>query len=453
MHKTIITHLTDDTDAYDPAVSLAETEAVGFVRDLIRIRSVNTGDPATIGDGEAQAAYYITGKLAEVGLSATVIEPVPGRANVICRLKGRAPELPGLLLHAHLDVVPAQEEEWSVPPFAGEIRDGMLYGRGAVDMKNMAGIMLALARSLVRDGFKPERDILFMWFADEEHGSVYGSQWLTEQESHLFEGVSEAISEVGGFSVTLPNGKRAYPLATAEKGVARMKLTARGTASHGAVINDDNAITRLAAAVLRLGTHRFAVQRTPHIEALISGLESLLDTRFDMEHIDEQLEALGSFAPVIRSSLRNTINPTMLNAGYRRNVIPSSAEAILDGRILPGAKEAFVREVEEIVGPGIDVEWTFGWTIEAPVEGPLMDLMRAAIEKEDPNGTVVPYLLPGGSDNKLLSKIGIAGYGFVPMQVPAGFDVWGLFHAVDERVPVAALHFGVRVLTGLLRNC
>ncbi|NTJ61647.1 M20/M25/M40 family metallo-hydrolase [Agrobacterium rhizogenes] len=431
--------------------SVAETEAVDFVRDLIRIRSVNTGDPQTMGDGEAIAARYVRDRLTEVGLASTYIEPIAGRANVVCRIDGSDKSQPALILHAHLDVVPADETEWSVPPFSGEIRNGMLYGRGAVDMKNMAGIMLALVRSIARDKFVPKRDVIFMWFADEENGSVYGSAWLTEKERHLFDGASEAISEVGGFSITLPNGKRAYPLATAEKGVARIKLTAHGTAGHGALVNDDNALTRLAAAVERIGNHEFPIHRTPHLNALLAGLETLLDTKFEDDRIDDQLDQLGFFASTIRASLRNTANPTMINGGYKRNVIPSTAEAVIDGRVLPGTKDEFVQQVTELVGPGIDIEWTFGWTIESPVDGPLMEKMCAAIRAEDADGTAIPYLLPGGTDNKLLSKIGIHGYGFVPMRVPADFDYWGLFHAVDERIPVEALAFGVRVLDRVLK--
>lgn len=432
------------------SLAQAETEVIDFVRDLIRIRSVNTGDAATIGDGELVAARYIEAKLAEVGLSSTLIEPTPGRGNLICRIRGSDQTQPALILHSHLDVVPVNEAEWSVPPFEGEIKDGMLYGRGAVDMKNMAGIMLALARVIGREGFVPQRDIVFMWFSDEENGSVHGSAWLIEHARHLFEGASEAISEVGGFSITLPNGKRVYPLATAEKGVARAKLTARGTAGHGALVNEDNALTKLAAVVAKVGTHQFPLHRTPHLDALLTGLETLLGTTFDDETIDEQLRALGFFASTIRASLRNTANPTILTGGYKRNVIPSTGEAIIDCRVLPGTKDEFVRQMTELVGPDIEIEWTFGWTIEAPVTGPLMDRMRAAIQAEDPEGTVIPYLLPGGTDNKLLSKIDINGYGFVPLRVPADFDVWGLFHAADERVPVEALKFGVRTLSHVI---
>ncbi len=405
-----------------------------------------------MGHGESIAAAYIRERLTRAGLSSVYIEPRSGRGNLVCRVHGSDASKPALIFHAHLDVVPADETEWSVPPFAGEIRDGMLYGRGAVDMKNMAGIMLALACDMARESFVPHRDIVFMWFSDEENGSVYGSAWLTQHERQLFAGATEAISEVGGFSITLPNGKRAYPLATAEKGVARVKLTAKGTAGHGALVNDDNAITRLAAAVERIGKHVFPVHRTPHLNAMLAGLEELLETTFRDDTLDEQLAELGFFASTIRASLRNTANPTMLTAGYKRNVVPSTAEAIIDGRVLPGTQDEFVQQITEIVGPGIDIEWTFGWTIESPVDAPLMKLMAAAIKAEDPDGTVVPYLLPGGTDNKLLSKIGINGYGFVPMKLPADFDYWGLFHAVDERVPVDALKFGVRVLKHVIRN-
>lgn len=433
-------------------LSLAEAEVTGFVRDLIRIPSVNTGTPDTIGDGEARCARYIMDRLQEVGLAPEYFESAPGRGNVVCRIRGRDAGLPAVLFHAHVDVVPADAAEWTVPPFEGRIVDGMLYGRGAVDMKNMAGILLALARGLARDGVVPQRDLVFMWFSDEENGGVYGSEFMTRTHPQQFAGVADAISEVGGFSITLPNGRRAYLLATAEKGAARARLIARGTAGHGALVNEDNPVTRLAGAVARLGSHRFALQKTPHLQALLDGLAEATGIAFTDDRLDAQLDTLGFIAKTIRASLRNTANPTMLTAGYKRNVIPSTAEAMVDCRLLPGTKEAFVREVAEIVGPGIEIEWTFGWTIESPVDAPLVHAMRAAIAAEDPGAVVLPYLLPGGTDNKLLNKIGINGYGFVPLRVPDGFDVFGLFHAPDERVPVAALEFGVRTLDRLIRQ-
>jgi len=291
-----------------------------------------------------------------------------------------------------------------------------------------------------------------MWFADEENGSVYGSEWMTKKHPALFRGITEAISEVGGFCITLNNGKRIYFLATAEKGGVRLKLTARGTAGHGALVNDDNPITRLAGAIARLGEHRFKLQKTPHLEALLKGLEPALGIKFEDDKLDAQLDELGFISKTIRASLRNTANPTIFTAGYKRNVIPSTAEAAVDCRILPETREVFVKEVEEIVGPGIDIEWTFGWTIESPIDTDLVREMKEAIRADDPEGIVLPYLLPGGTDNKLLAKIGIKGYGFVPLRVPEGFDVWGLFHAADERVPVDALRFGVRTFNRMLQR-
>ena len=438
--------------AVDESVALEpEEEVVQFVQDLIRIPSVNTGDPE-IGEGERLCARYIQARLEELGLTTTYLESAPGRGNLLCRIPGLDRDRPALLLHCHLDVVPADASEWSVPPFAGEIHDGMLFGRGAVDIKNMAGILLAVARRLATLGRRPERDVVCAWFADEENGGAYGSQWMTEQHPELFEGVSESITEGGGYCVTLPNGKRAYLVSTAEKGAMRAKLTARGTAGHGAVVHDDNAVTRLSGAMYRLGTHRFPIVRTPHLEAMLDGLDETLGRRLNRDDLDAELDRLGFIGKTLRATLRNTLNPTMLEAGYKRNVVPSAAIGQFDGRVLPGCEEEFFADVERIAGPEIDIEWTRGWTIDSPPDADLVERMRAAIQAEDPGATLIPFMLPGGTDNKLMAKIGINGYGFVPMRVPSDFDNWGMFHAVDERVPVDSLRFGARVLSRLLAD-
>jgi acetylornithine deacetylase/succinyl-diaminopimelate desuccinylase-like protein len=428
-----------------------EDEVLSFVQDLIRIPSVNTGQ-ADVGDGERRCARYIQRHLDELNVATTYLESAPGRGNVMCRFPGADPERPGLLLHCHLDVVPADASEWTVPPFAGEIHDGLLYGRGAVDIKNMAGILLAVARRLAISDHPPARDVVCAWFADEENGGVYGSQWMTEQHPELFAGVTESITEGGGYCVTLPNGRRAYLVSTAEKGAMRARLVVHGTAGHGAVIQDDNPVTCLAGAIHRLGTHRFPIVRTPHLEAMLAGLEQALGHDLDRGNLDAELDALGFIGKTLRATLRNTVNPTMLEAGYKRNVVPSTAIGQFDGRVLPGCEEEFVRDVKRLVGPGIEIEWTRGWTIEAPPDAELVASMRSAIEAEDPDASVIPFMLPGGTDNKLMAKIGINGYGFVPMRVPPDFDNWGMFHAVDERVPVESLRFGARVLCRLLTD-
>ncbi len=237
------------------ASSDLEDSAIAFIRDLIRIDSVNTGDPATIGDGETRAARFVQEKLEEVGIATVFVEPVSGRGSVVARILGREPG--ALLVHAHLDVVPVVAEEWTHPPFGAEIHDGLLYGRGAVDMKNFAGVMLAVARHFAVTGTVPRRDLVFAFLADEEAGGVWGAHWLVAHRPELFAGVTEALSEVGGFSVRLPSGTRAYLAATGEKGVAGAVVTAHGAAAHASRPSPDDAIVRLSAAIARIGAHRF----------------------------------------------------------------------------------------------------------------------------------------------------------------------------------------------------
>src|SRR6476469_5114802 len=253
-------------DPQRAAASAAEREVVQLCSELIRIESVNTGDPDTIGDGEARAARYIQQKLEEVGYQTTYVEAVEGRGNVFCRLAGADPARGALLVHGHVDVVPANAAEWTVDPFSGAIRDGYVWGRGEVDMKDMVAMTLAVARDLKRRGVVPPRDLVFSFMADEEAGGFFGAYWLVQNHAELFAGVTEAISEVGGFSVTFGDDQRAYPVAAAEKGVAWATLTASGRAGHGSMVAEDNAVTRVAAAVARLGAYEFPITRTPTVD-------------------------------------------------------------------------------------------------------------------------------------------------------------------------------------------
>jgi acetylornithine deacetylase/succinyl-diaminopimelate desuccinylase-like protein len=439
--------------------ALLEQETVGFARDLIRIETVNTGDPATIADGEARAARYVREKLAEVGIDGEYVEPTPGRGSVVARLAGRDPARGALVVHAHLDVVPVNAEDWAHPPFAAEVHDGVLHGRGAVDMKGFAGTILAVARQFRRAGVVPERDLILGFFADEEAGGVCGARWLVENRPELFAGATEAMSEVGGFSVPLagpPGGpKRAYLLAAAEKGIGRAVLRARGTAGHASRPTADNAVVRLARAVVAVGEHRFPVERTEAMAAFLGAFGELTgrDLTVGGADLERALERLGFVGDIVTAGLRNTATPTVLGAGYKVNVIPADARAEIDVRVLPGREEAVRREVERLVGPDVTVEWSDGLPpITAPADGPFVAVLRAAVAADDPDGVVVPYLLPASTDNKHLSRLGIAGYGFAPLRVPADFDAYGLFHAVDERVPLDALRFGARVTERILRT-
>lgn len=424
-------------------MSPLEAEALEFVRALIRIDSVNTGEASTIGDGETRAALFVQARLEEVGYETTLVEPVPGRASVIARLAGSDPDAGALVAHAHLDVVPVEVENWTHPPFGAEIHDGILYGRGAVDMKDFAGMLLAIARSFRRDGIVPRRDLIFAFFADEEAGGVWGARWLVRNRPELFAGATEAISEVGGFSIPLPGDRRAYLVATAEKGVTSATLTARGHAAHGSRPTADNAVVRLARAVVAIGEHRFPVVRT-------ATLDHFLDV---YARAGGDVDDLGFTASLIDAGMHHTVSPTVLEAGGKTNVIPSTACARLDIRMLPGRDDTLRAEIEALVGPDVEVTWARAVpAIEAPVDAPIIGVLQDAITAEDPDGTVVPYLLPASTDNKHLAELGIHGYGFVPLRVPADFDVFGQFHAADEGVPVEALLFGARVTARILRE-
>jgi acetylornithine deacetylase/succinyl-diaminopimelate desuccinylase-like protein len=428
------------------AAATAEDEVVDLCRDLIRI---DTANPTS---NERAAAEYVAGKLAEVGLDPTLLESEPGRASVVARVGGADPTRPALLVHGHLDVVPARAQDWTHDPFAGEITDdGYLWGRGAVDMKDMDAMMLAVVRQWQREGRTPPRDIVLAFLADEEAGGAKGGRFLVEQHPDLFEGCTEAISEVGGFSVSLTADQRLYLVETAEKGLAWMRLSARGRAGHGSMTHDDNAVTALAEAVTRLGRHEFPVVLTDTVRAFLEQVSTILGVEFDPEDVETTIAKLGPIARIISATIRNTANPTMLDAGYKCNVIPGEAGGAVDGRFLPGQEEEFEREVRELIGPDVTLEWIeHNQALETTFDGPLVDGMSAALRAEDPGALPVPYMLSGGTDGKHFARLGIRCFGFSPLRLPADLDFSALFHGVDERVPLDALRFGVRVLDRFL---
>lgn len=433
-------------------IEAAAEEAVTLTSELIRIDTTNTGDPDTL-VGERVAAEYVAEKLTDAGYEITYVESGgKNRHNVIVRLPGADPSRGALLIHGHLDAVPADASEWSVHPFSGAIQDDYVWGRGAVDMKDMCGMALALARHYKMNGIVPPRDLVFAFLADEEAGGKYGAQWLVENRPELFEGVTEAISEVGGFSITLKDNVRAYLIETAEKGIRWMKLRVRGTAGHGSMIHRDNAVTKLAEAVARLGNHKFPLVMTDSVREFLDGVTEITGWDFPEDDIEGSVAKLGNISRMIGATLRDTANPTMLTAGYKSNVIPSVAEASVDCRILPGRLEAFNTELEEILGPDIEKEWMELPPVETTFDGALVDAMTAAVLAEDPGARTLPYMLSGGTDAKSFQSLGIRNFGFAPLQLPADLDFSALFHGVDERVPVDALKFGVRVLDRFLRS-
>jgi acetylornithine deacetylase/succinyl-diaminopimelate desuccinylase-like protein len=435
------------------APSLLEREALQFAQELIRIESVNPGVGVPAGDGESRAIEYLRERLTDAGYQPHWGESVPGRANLVVRIPGNEAGPRGALLaHAHVDVVAAEPEGWTHPPFAGVIADGFLWGRGALDMKNQAAVLLAIARHYAREGIVPRRDLILAFFADEESGGVHGVRWVRREHPEWLAGATEALSEVGGFSVPL-GGKRAYLVATAEKGVGWVRLTARGAAGHASRPHDGNAVTRIAAAVARLGEARFPATHTPALEAFTARASELLGVELTPDNLEQHLDRLSIAGAIVRDGLRNTITPTVVSGGYKSNVIPGEARAELDTRTLPGHDDELKAAVRELAGP--DVELNLGsWVppLESPADGPLLDTLQAAVAAEDPDGIVVPYLLPASTDNKHLARLGIAGYGFVPLRTAPDFDAYGLLHAVDERIPLESLYFSARVTERILRE-
>ncbi|KGM14372.1 M20/M25/M40 family metallo-hydrolase [Cellulomonas bogoriensis] len=446
------------TPATDPGTQAAhptaEDEVVGICQDLLRIDTSNYGDGS--GPGERDAAEYVMGSLCEVGLDPEIFESAPGRASVVVRMPGVDPARPALVLHGHTDVVPAAAEDWTVDPFGGEEIDGLLWGRGAVDMKDMDAMILAVVRQMVREGRRPARDLVVAFFADEEAGGRFGARYAVDHRPDLFEGATEAISEVGGFSVDVA-GRRTYLLQTAEKGIGWLRLVADGRAGHGSQVNTENAVTHLAAAVARIGNHPWPLQLTPTVHALLSGVADLTGLPFDPEDpdaVDRLVDALGPAARFVGATVRNTANPTQLQAGYKSNVIPGTAHAVLDTRFLPGYEDEARATLERLAGDHVRIEDLHrDRALEVPFAGDLVDAMVSALHAEDPGATVLPYTLSGGTDNKSLARLGITGYGFAPLQLPPSLDFAAMFHGVDERVPVQSLTFGVRVLDRLLATC
>ena len=426
------------------------SDAISICQTLIRIPSVNYGDGK--GD-EAAVAAKVVELLREVGIDSKIYESAPGRCNVVAFIPGENPNRPGLVVHGHLDVVPADASDWSVDPFSAVIKDGMIWGRGAVDMKNTDAMILAIFRMWARKGIKPPRNIVLAFFADEEAGSLFGSRWMVSQHPEVFDGCTEAISEVGGFSVTVAGDKRLYFIEAAQKGIHWMKLSASGRAGHGSMMNPENALTRLSEAVSKIGNYEWPQRYTKTVKILFKKISEVTGKKYDENDLRPLLEEIGPMARMIGATLQNTANPTMLEAGYKANVIPQVASAVIDGRFLPGLETELNETVRNIVGPDIQIETiTHDIALEVDFEGDLVEAMNSAILEFDPQAIPVPYLMSGGTDNKALSELGIIGYGFSPLKLPPGLDFMALFHGVDERVPVEGLKFGVDVLENFLRN-
>ena len=429
--------------SYDPAA-----EVVDLCRDLIRIDTSNYGDGS--GPGERKAAEHVAGLLGEVGIESELFERESGRTSLVAQWGGTPGGQGALLLHGHLDVVPAEADDWQVDPFSGEIQDGYVWGRGAVDMKDFDAMLLSVVRARARAGAVPERPIVLCFTADEEAGGRNGAQVLVEEHREHLAHCSEAVGEVGGFSTTI-RGHRLYLIEAAEKGMAWMRLTARGRAGHGSMMNDHNAVTRLTAAVARIGAYEWPVRLTPTMETLLAVVGEIAGTEATPDNAEALVEEFGGAARMMGAAIRNTANPTMLAAGYKVNVIPTEATDHVDGRFLPGYEDEFFDTIAALCGEGVERSHvSHQQTWETPYDGDLVGAMTRCLLAEDAGARVAPYLMSGGTDAKHFNALGLRSYGFTPLRLPADLDFTALFHGVDERVPVDALEFGARVLDRFL---
>lgn len=436
--------MSNNNGAPDPGLG----EVVRITQGLIKLDTSNFG----VGNarGEAEATDYTRTLLGEVGLECSVFESDRGRTNLVARWQGANPDAPALLLHGHLDVVPAEPEDWTFDPFGGELRDGEILGRGAVDMKGSNAMMIAAIRQLIRRGERPPRDIVIAMFADEESGGEFGSAWMVKEHPQVFAGVTDAVSEVGGYSIDIA-GKRTYLLQTGEKGALWLTLTAEGRPGHGSQLHEDPAIVRLADAVARIGSERWPIELGATTVDLFERVRDLagLPADSDPESISQ---ATGFGARFITSSIRNVANVTKISGGYKENVVPQRATAFLDVRVLPGQRDRLLSRIRELAGPGVEVKVEMeSEPVEHPFSGEIVDRITEILGRHDLEAQLLPYLLPAGTDNKPLAQLGIRGFGFAPLKLPADFDFPSLFHGVDERIPADSLIFGQRVLQDLIR--
>jgi acetylornithine deacetylase/succinyl-diaminopimelate desuccinylase-like protein len=429
------------TPGYDPA-----EEVVAICSDLIAIDTSNFGEEP--GPGERKAAEHVAQLLDDVGIDVEVLESEPGRTSLVGRWGGDQGD--PILLHGHLDVVPATPEDWSVHPFSGEVRDGVVWGRGAVDMKDFDAMLLSSVRARARAGAIPTRPLVLCFTADEEAGGSKGAGHLASHHRDLIDDCTVAVGEVGGFSTTV-RGRRVYLVEAAEKGMAWVRLTARGNAGHGSMRHPDNAVTTLAAAVARIGQHDWPVRLTPTMEVLLAAVAELAGTEATPANAEALVEEFGSASRMIGAVIRNTANPTMLEAGYKVNVVPGTATARVDGRFLPGYEDEFWATLAELAGPDVQITRDVHLTgIETSYDGDVPDAMTAALLAEDPGAVVAPYLMSGGTDAKYWQDLGMRCFGFTPLRLPEDLDFTALFHGVDERVPVDSLEFGARVFDRFL---
>jgi acetylornithine deacetylase/succinyl-diaminopimelate desuccinylase-like protein len=422
-------------------------DVIELCQQLIRFDTSNYGDERTT--PERPAAEYVAGILSEAGSQPQLFEPRPGRTSVVARLSGTDPTRDALLVHGHLDVVPVDRTAWSVDPFGGEIRHGAVWGRGAVDMKNMVAMILAAVREMRRTGRSPRRDIVLAFLADEEAGGEWGSRFLVREHAHLFEACTEAISEGGGFSTATGGDRRTYLVETGRKGVAWVRLTSTGVASHGSLPIGSSAVTEVVDALHRIHAHRWPLRMTATTRRMLEALDGVA---VDLANRESPFgDSLPGVAGILAGSLRHVANVTTVRAGDVVNVVPDFGGATIDGRFVPGFQEEFLEEIRRLAGPRVRIDLLdLTAAHEEDPDAPLVAAMGGSLRRFDLAAEVAPYLAAMSTDNAQFASLGIAGYGFVPLRLPDGYRLTEMFHGIDEHIPVETLHFGADVLLDFL---
>ena len=438
---------------------MSEPDVIEILQALLRFDTTNHGDGVSA--GETPCARWIAARLERAGYATTLLHraDAPHRENLVVRVPGTDPALPGLVVQGHTDAVPAEADEWSTDPFGGEIRDGLIYGRGAVDMKDMVASMVWTLLDWARRGARPRRDLVFAFVADEEAAGAWGAEWLVDHHPQLFAGCAAAIGEDGGqvSPVAHADGHTVhlYPVAVAERGTMHCELTASGRPGHASRPSGEDAVTRLLAAVARIAGHEWPRHVPDSVRAQVAATAAALGLDVDVDDPASFAAfclALGpDAAGPLPWTVRPTATPTVLAAGDAVNVVPSHARARFDVRVPPGTWDATRTTLRELAGPGIDIEFfADGLPTESPIESEWFDAIARTIAEFDPEGHVVPLCLGGGTDAKAFARLGLATYGFTPLGPdPRGRRPGGI-HGIDEHNTVAGVRTGARMLERFL---
>ncbi|MBW3092049.1 M20/M25/M40 family metallo-hydrolase [Bifidobacterium sp. 82T10] len=459
-------------------VAAHDTDIVSICSRLIRFDTTNYEHGRS--NGESDCADYVESLLADTPFAIRRLESAPRRSNLIVTVPGTRPDLPALICHGHLDVVPADPALWTFDPFSGTVSDGYVYGRGAVDMKDFVAAMICVLRDWAASGFRPAHTTYFAFVADEETDGDFGAAWLVRNHPECFGGARYALGESGGMKIPWTDAAgrpvNFYPIASGERGTAHLKITAHGTAGHGSYVRDDNAVVRLADAVSRVAHHRWpneviaTMGRFLEIVGQVRGETYVLDAADGADAViadgadaaaaaarsdaslNELLDRLGPLADVVRRAFRPSSVPTMLAAGYKVNVIPEQAQACIDVRTLPGGEERQLAVIDELLGEHVTREFiAHEPALEAPLDTPFYLAIADALRGLDPTAVPVPFCTGGGSDAKAFSLLGIHAYGFSPSCAGAQGQQPQGAHGVDERVPVDSLRFAQTTLDAILR--